>query len=114
MSGADPTRQRVPVPTVPTTQSPVGTAQQVVNVHCSDLSDRSDHPHQNRGEKRKSLGGLVERLRQQQGGSSRFETRHELSTDYHTSNSHPSIEQQVGTVGPVGTTNGSKGLKAFP
>ena len=110
MSGAIPTRQEGVVPTVPTTREAVGTGQPIGNIHCSDRSECSDHPHRNRVEKRGLLGGLVERLRQQKGGSSTFEYRHELSNDLHTSNSHHPMAQPVGTVGSVGTANEDNGL----
>ena len=93
------------VPTVPTPPEPVGTGQPVDIVNCSDQSDRSDQINKVGGWKKKSLSGLVHRLRQDREQFSTFKTRH-----VHTPLSEPSLSHtppllEVGTVGAVGTVN---------
>ncbi len=93
------------VPTVPTPIEPVGTGQGIDKKHCSDRSDCSDRTGGVKGQKRKSLSGLVSRLRQSRGQSSTFETRHvhTPASEPITSPIPPSLE--VETVGTVGTAN---------
>ena len=100
-----PTRFPPTVPTVPTAPQAVGTAQLIDNKGCPDRSSRPDHLRERRGEKKSSLGGLVERLRQQEGGSSRFESRHEPTNPNPHINSPPPILPDVGTVGAAKENN---------
>lgn len=96
-----------PVPTVPTVPSAVGTEQLVDIVGCSDHSDRSDQNDGGSGGKKKSLSGLVYRLRQSRERHSRLETRHVLIPSFNPSLSTASASHAVGTVGAVGTVNES-------
>ena len=110
MSPTVPTDFPNTVPTVPTSRLVVGTVQPTDSIDCPDRPNCPDHLHEERARKKRSLDGLVERLRRQEGGSCRFETRQEPTNRATHTNFFPPIHPEVGTVGTVGTVNDSKEL----
>ena len=99
-----------PVPTAPTNPAPVGTGQPIDKLICPDRPDRPDRNGHIGGGRRKSLSGLVQRLRKNRDDISTLETRHVHTplSQHSFSDIHTSVE--VGTVGAVGTLNETRAL----
>ena len=102
------------VPTVPTDDQPVGTAQPIDILTCPDRPDRPDLFTKGGRENDKSLSGLVERLRERRCSLSTLKTRHVDNTHPSLLVSLSSITQAVGTVGTVGTVNENSALESGP
>ena len=100
-----------PVPTVPTIKTTVGTVQAIDNKDRPDHTDCPDHFSPTEGQKQKSLGRLVDRLRRMQGATSTSKSRRVLIPLSDPLDLPLHVAPEVGTVGMVGTTNENKRLE---